>query len=90
MKRVNAPYSLTLELGFPSKDIAEVVYSSIHPDVAHEGGRGLQIALTLKGFSILCAISSSSYAKFRGFITSFLRLIFVSSKILGVVNQDDP
>ncbi len=76
-------------MSFPDVRLAEVVYSSIYPDMARERIRDLTFELTLSGNSIVCDVSSDSYAKFRGFVTTLLRLIFVSTKIIDVVSNDE-
>ena len=76
-------YSLGLKIDLDEEEIAESIYRAIHTDVEKEGISDVSVTLEIMGATLLFKVSSPSYAKFRGMIITFLRLVMVSRDLIG-------
>jgi len=74
-------YIFNASFKFPSEEISEVVYKAIYSDVAREKMREVEVKLHLSGPIVECEVSSKSLAKFRGFLNTLLRLMYLASNL---------
>ena len=70
---------------FQDSNIAKTVFRAIYPDVVRNEVKDVSIMLNLVNENVYFEIQSSSYAKFRGTLTSLLRLIRVAIELIEEV-----
>jgi tRNA threonylcarbamoyladenosine modification (KEOPS) complex Pcc1 subunit len=75
-------YSLQLKVEFEGEKVAETIFRAIYSDVRRERIVDATITLECSGSSIIFTAASPSYARFRGVISTFLRLVGVSEALI--------
>jgi len=80
-------YVLRGEIRFPESKLAETIYKSIYNDIVREKLVDVNVSLWLKGSKIEFEVSSDSFAKFRGFTNTLLRLIRIGLELIEIVKQ---
>jgi len=75
-------YSIQVKLGFEGEEVAETVFQAIYSDIKREKMRDVTIDLERSGSTITFTASSPSLAKFRGVVSTFMRLVRVSRELI--------
>lgn len=69
--------------------IAELIYAAISPEMLGDEPGGVKVKTELNGDEIRMNILTESFAKFRGVLSTVLRLIRMSSEIIEGVMADE-
>ncbi len=80
MKQYKYPFQSTIDIQFENRDMAELVYHSIYPDIKKTHSRYFEINMYINTNSIKITVSADSIGKFRGIYKTILRL-------LNLINQ---
>ncbi len=75
------------EISFSDKRISETIFKAIYNDIIRERLKDVHVKLELSGHIVKCEIRSKSFAKFRGFVNTLLRLINLTSLLISSLDK---
>ena len=78
-------FTIRGKIKFQDRYVSRTVFKAIYPDIVRNEVRDVLVKLDLTDEIVYFEIQSSSYAKFRGALTSFLRLIRTTVELIEEV-----
>jgi len=88
MKQYKYPFQSTIDIQFENRDIAELVYYSIYPDIKKTHSKYFKINMYINANSIKIKVSADSIGKFRGIYKTILRLLNLINQFIKLDYRD--
>lgn len=83
MKKCKYPFQSIMEIQFENKDIADLVYHSLYPDVKRTSSKYFEVNIYIENNLIRFTIFADSIGKFRGVYKTILRLLTILNQLFS-------